>query len=51
MVDAITYAYSGENTINREAEFVFDIKLPADFKPVNCDGEVDSFYLMSIEEV
>jgi len=45
------YAYSKENSINRETEFVFDIKLPVDYKPVNTDGEVDSFYLMNIDEV
>jgi isopentenyldiphosphate isomerase len=51
MVDAITYAYSKNEYVHQEAEFVFDIKLPVDFKPVNTDGEVGEFYLMDVEEV
>ena len=51
MVDAIAYAYLSNYCVNPEAEFIFDIKLPVDFKPVNQDGEVDEFYLMSIDQV
>lgn len=51
MVDALTYAYFEEDSISREAEFVFDIKLPEDFKPENKDGEVDQFYFMNLEQV
>lgn len=50
-MDAITYCQRRINEINREAEFVFDLKLPVDFKPNNQDGEVECFYLMSIDEV
>ena len=50
-VGAITYAYQGEEGVSIEGEFVFDIKLPVDFVPENKDGEVEEFYLMSIEEV
>lgn len=51
MVDAITYAYASDYCVNPEAEFIFDIKLPIDFKPVNQDGEVEEFYLMDIDQV
>ena len=51
-VDAISYAYEEEGEgICIEADFVFDIKLPNDFQPINTDGEVESFYLMSIDQV
>jgi hypothetical protein len=51
MVDAISYAYCKPNGLSMEAEFIFDLKLPADFIPKNTDGEVDSFYLMDINQV
>jgi len=52
-VDGITYAYEEENEegVCIEGEFVFDILLPSDFIPTNTDGEVDSFYLMNVEQV
>ncbi len=50
-VDAITYANELEEGVNVEGEFVFDIKLPADFVPRNMDGEVEAFYLMDVEQV
>ena len=50
-VDCITYAYEDEDGINREGEFVFDIKLPLNFVPINKDGEAESFQLMTIEEI
>jgi isopentenyldiphosphate isomerase len=50
-VDAITYAYVGSQGVKNETEFVFDLKLPEDFKPFPRDGEVECFYLMSIDEV
>ena len=34
-----------------EVEFVFDIELEPDFKPVNKDGSVESFELVSIPKV
>ena len=50
-VDAVSYAYDRSDGVWPEGEFVFDIKLPADFVPQNTDGEVECFYLMSIDEV
>lgn len=37
--------------IHMEGEFIFDLKLPSDFVPKNQDGEVESFYLMNINQV
>lgn len=49
---AISYAYETlEEGIYRESEFYFDIKLPLSFVPQNKDGEAESFYLMTIDEV
>jgi 8-oxo-dGTP pyrophosphatase MutT (NUDIX family) len=50
-VDAISYAYIGTNGVKNETEFVFDLKLPLDFKPFPKDGEVECFYLMDVNEV
>ena len=51
-VDAISYAYiSNRGGLKRETQFVFDLKLPVDFKPFPKDGEVEEFYLMSVDEV
>ena len=51
-VEVVSYAYiCGEGLLKRESHFVFDLKLPLDFKPFPKDGEAESFYLMSIDEV
>jgi isopentenyldiphosphate isomerase len=50
-VDSISYAFDNKGLVNREGEFVFDIKLPEDFVPQNTDGEVECFYLMNIDQV
>lgn len=50
-VDAISYCFENEMGIHMEGEFIFDLKLPNSFVPKNQDGEVDSFYLMNIDQV
>ncbi len=50
-VDAITYASILSDTVKIEGEFIFDIKLPTDFEPINQDKEVECFYLMNIDQV
>lgn len=37
--------------LHREVLFVYDLALPASFVPVNGDGEVAAFHLMSVEDV
>lgn len=34
-----------------ESQFVFDLKLPLEFRPRIGDGEVQDFYLLPIDEV
>lgn len=51
LTDVVNYAQQCDDGLYREALFVFDLKLPFDFKPQNKDGEVESFFFMSIAEV
>ncbi|MDA0786803.1 MAG: DUF4743 domain-containing protein [Proteobacteria bacterium] len=39
----ITYMLDTQNGMRRDMLFVYDLKLPADFEPVNTDGEVSGF--------
>ena len=43
--------YEDERGVFPETQFVFDLEMPESFQPVNIDGEVDAFYLLTIEEV
>ena len=46
-----SYYYEDERGLFPECQYVFDLKLPESFEPVNSDGEVQSFQLMTIDEV
>ena len=50
-VSAVRVEYSVPEGLHREILFVHDLWLPADFKPVNQDGEVSEIRLMPVEEV
>ncbi|XP_029012806.1 thiamin pyrophosphokinase 2 isoform X1 [Betta splendens] len=50
-VSTVSYTYEEEEGIFAESQFVFDVKLPRDFKPRIGDGEVQDFYLLPIDEV
>jgi hypothetical protein len=43
--------HEDERGVNPEVEFIFDLKLPEDFVPVNADGEVQGFKLYPVSEV
>ena len=43
--------YEDERGVFPETQFVFDLEMPESFQPVNIDGEVEAFYLLTIEEV
>lgn len=45
----VSYFFHNERGLSPNTEFVFDLELPIDFKPVNSDGEVDEFNLVSAE--
>ncbi|KAJ1962642.1 hypothetical protein GGI12_002531 [Dipsacomyces acuminosporus] len=50
-VGVIQYFTRSELGLQPETEFVFDLVLPDDFTPFPNDGEVDSFYLWTMDEV
>jgi len=50
-VGAITYMLESEHGMRPDVLFNFDLELPADFAPVNDDGEVDAFYLWDMQRV
>jgi len=50
-VGAIRYRMEHQGWLRNDTMFVYDLELPADFKPVNHDGEIASFRLMTLDEV
>lgn len=50
-VGAISYTLETRVGFRPDLIFNFDLELPADFTPVNTDGEVEEFYLWPIEQV
>jgi len=50
-VGAVTYALETRNGFRPDIIYTFDLELPAEFSPVNTDGEVDAFYLWPMERV
>jgi len=47
----VSYVTERVEGLRNDICFVYDIALPADFKPVNEDGEIEEFYLWPIGEV
>jgi len=50
-VGTINYTTARPEGLRRDVLFVYDLVLPADFKPVNTDGEVEDFQLMTMADV
>lgn len=50
-VGAIRYRMEHQGWLRNDTLFIYDLELPADFRPVNKDGEIASFRLMELEEV
>jgi isopentenyldiphosphate isomerase len=50
-VGVITYCGEVDEGLAPDAQFCFDLELPADFVPQNMDGEVEEFSLWPIEHV
>ncbi|MBO6784584.1 MAG: DUF4743 domain-containing protein [Alphaproteobacteria bacterium] len=42
-VGTVSYMMNTKGGIRRDMLFVFDLRLPADFEPVNADGEISGF--------
>uniref|UniRef100_A0A8C7HC27 Thiamin pyrophosphokinase 2 n=1 Tax=Oncorhynchus kisutch TaxID=8019 RepID=A0A8C7HC27_ONCKI len=50
-VSTVSYTYEDEEGVFPESQFVFDLELPPEFKPKIGDGEVQEFYLYSMDKV
>ena len=50
-VGAITYVMENETGLKPDMMFCWDLELPADFQPVNTDGEIAEFRLLPAEQV
>lgn len=50
-VGCITYIREEKGRIKPDVMFCYDLEMPADFTPVNTDGELSDFYLMPAAEV
>ncbi len=50
-VGTISYRLETEYGLRDDLLFSFDLELPPDFKPTNCDGEVENFELWPADEV
>ncbi|RUS71469.1 hypothetical protein EGW08_020768 [Elysia chlorotica] len=50
-VGCISYFYEDERGLQPESQFIFDLELPEDFTPVNTDGEMGSFQLLTMSEI
>ncbi len=48
---AVTDCVERPEGLRRDVLFVYDLELPADFRPVNTDGEVAEFYLWPMDRV
>nr|XP_023683979.1 uncharacterized protein YJR142W-like [Paramormyrops kingsleyae] len=50
-VSSVSYTYEDHEGIFPESQFVFDLKLPSEFKPQIGDGEVEEFHLLPLHKV
>ena len=50
-VGAVAYRCARAEGLRDDVLFCFDLDLPADFTPVNTDGEVEEFFLWPVEQV
>ncbi|NCA71899.1 MAG: DUF4743 domain-containing protein [Sphingobacteriia bacterium] len=50
-VGAVTYCRDSERGLKPDVMFCYDLELPDSFVPRCTDGEVETFYRMSLEEV
>ena len=48
---ALSFRYDMAHGVRDDTIFTYDLELPADFVPVNRDGEVESFALLPIGEI
>jgi len=48
---ALSYRMETEQGVRDDVLFLYDLEVPADFKPRNTDGEIVEFALMAAREV
>ncbi|CAG7632322.1 unnamed protein product [Allacma fusca] len=49
-VGTVSYFFESERGLFPNTHFVYDLELPLDFVPINQDGEVESFTLVTLQE-
>ncbi|XP_052679663.1 uncharacterized protein LOC128160390 [Crassostrea angulata] len=47
----VSYVHEDERGVHPEVEFIYDLKLPEDFEPINADGEVQEFKLYPVTQL
>lgn len=47
----VSYVMENAEGIRNDVLFVYDLAVPADFRPRNTDGEIDEFFLWPVERV
>lgn len=47
----VSYVHEDERGVHPEVEFIYDLKLPEDFEPINTDGEVQEFKLYPVTQL
>jgi 8-oxo-dGTP pyrophosphatase MutT (NUDIX family) len=50
-VGDVRFTYQGDQGIDQGLDYQYELELPAEFEPVNQDGEVDAFYRWPAKEV
>jgi 8-oxo-dGTP pyrophosphatase MutT (NUDIX family) len=50
-VGIVSYLMENEEGLRNDVLFNYDLDLPADFTPVNTDGEIEEFFLWPLERV
>ncbi|KAJ8016615.1 hypothetical protein DPEC_G00009070 [Dallia pectoralis] len=50
-VSTVSYTYEEDEGVFAESQFVFDLELPPEFQPRIGDGEVQDFYLYTMDQV
>jgi len=50
-VGSISYVMESDKGLKPDTMFCYDLEVPADFIPVNTDGETERFFLWPVEEV
>jgi 8-oxo-dGTP pyrophosphatase MutT (NUDIX family) len=48
-VGIVSYLMENEEGLRNDVLFTYDLELPAEFTPVNADGEIEEFFLWPIE--